>query len=203
MNKDEIALDYKKELKKRISADYERRVKQWMAADPSQLIDAAEEITAARLIRDNIEDAINEEDARFLLGLDEPLDELADRWIAENGLDASHGEELLHCVWTLREELSDDAGPCTVRDFLAAHVGGVFSLITPCGFVPLTAAQAEGLMNGQSTAAHPGVPASRCRSLPKIFSVSGPQRQLRKRRVALLTEYPEMKQCGPEMGGMQ
>lgn len=29
MNKDEIAMDYKKELKKRISADYERRVKQW------------------------------------------------------------------------------------------------------------------------------------------------------------------------------
>ena len=51
MNKYEIAMDYKKELKKRISADYERRVKQWMAADPSQLIDAAEEITAARLIR--------------------------------------------------------------------------------------------------------------------------------------------------------
>ena len=89
MIKDEIAMDYKKELKKRISADYEKRVKQWMAADPSQLIDAAEEITAVRLIRDNIEDAINEEDARFLLRLDEPLDELADRWIAENGLDAS------------------------------------------------------------------------------------------------------------------
>lgn len=117
MIKDEIAMDYKKELKKRISADYEKRVKQWMAADPSQLIDAAEEITAVRLIRDNIEDAINEEDARFLLGLDEPLDEMADRWIAENGLDASHGEELLHCVWTLREELSDDAGTRTVRDF--------------------------------------------------------------------------------------
>ena len=51
MNKDEIAMDYKKELKKRISTDYERRVMQWMAADPSQLIDAAEEITAARLSR--------------------------------------------------------------------------------------------------------------------------------------------------------
>lgn len=152
MNKDEIALDYKKELKKRISSDYERRVKQWMAADPSQLIDAAEEITAARLIRDNIEDAINEEDARFLLGLDEPLDELADRWIAENGLNASHGEELLHCVWTLREELSDDAGTRTVRDFLATHVGGIFSLMTPCGFVPLTAAQAERLILGNLTA---------------------------------------------------
>lgn len=49
-------MNSKKELKKRISADYERRVKQWMASDPSQLIDAAEEITAARLIRDNIEE---------------------------------------------------------------------------------------------------------------------------------------------------
>ena len=58
-------MNSKKELKKRISADYERRVKQWMASDPSQLIDAAEEITAARLIRDNIEDAITEEDANF------------------------------------------------------------------------------------------------------------------------------------------
>lgn len=29
MNKDEIAMDYKKELKKRISTDYERRVMQW------------------------------------------------------------------------------------------------------------------------------------------------------------------------------
>ena len=204
MNKDEIAMNYKKELKKRISADYERRVKQWMAADPSQLIDAAEEITAARLIRDNIEDAINEEDARFLLGLDEPLDELADRWIAENGLDASHGEELLHCVWTLREELSDDAGPCTVRDFLAAHVGGVFSLITPCGFVPLTAAQAEGLMSGQSAAAHPGVPGiTMSLSADDLLGQAVNSANYANGVWHLLTESPEMKQCGPEMGGMQ
>ena len=66
--------------------DYERRVK-WIMADPPQLIDAAEEITAARLIHDNIEDVINEEDARFLLGLDEPLDGLKQTRIAENGLD--------------------------------------------------------------------------------------------------------------------
>ena len=186
MNKDEIAMDYKKELKKRISADYERRVKQWMAADPSQLIDAAEE------------------DARFLLGVDEPLDELADRWIAENGLDASHGEELIHCVWTLREELSDDAGPCTVRDFLAAHVGGVFSLITPCGFVPLTAAQAEGLMSGQSAAAHPGVPGiTMSLSADDLLGQAVNSANYANGVWHLLTEYPEMKQCGPEMGGMQ
>ena len=197
MNKDEIAMDYKKELKKRISADYERRVKQWMAADPSQLIDAAEEITAARLIHDNIEDAINEEDARFLLGLDEPLDELADRWIAENGLDSSHGEEL-------REDLTDDAGPRTIRDFLATHVGGVFSLMTPCGFVPLTAAQAEGLMSGQSAAAHPGVPGiTMSLSADDLLSQTVNSANYANGVWHLLTEYPEMKQCGPEMGGMQ
>ena len=173
MNKDEIAMDYKKELKKRISADYERRVKQWMAADPSQLIDAAEEITAARLIHDNIEDAIN-------------------------------GEELLHCVWTLREDLTDDAGPRTVRDFLATHVGGVFSLMTPCGFVPLTAAQAEGLMSGQSAAAHPGVPGiTMSLSADDLLSQTVNSANYANGVWHLLTEYPEMKQCGPEMGGMQ
>ena len=184
MNKDEIAMDYKKELKKRISADYERRVKQWMAADPSQLIDAAEEITAARLIRDNIEDAINEEDARFLLGLDEPLDELADRWIAENGLDSSHGEELLHCVWTLREDLTDDAGPRTVRDFLATHVGGVFSLMTP------RLCASDRSPGGRTDERPKCCGASRraryhdvalCR---RSSQSDGQQRQLRKRRVA-------------------
>lgn len=204
MNKDESAMDYKKELKKRISADYERQVKQWMAADPSQLIDAAEEITAARLIRDNIEDAVSEEDARFLLELDEPLDDLANHWIAENGMDASHGEELLHCVWTLREELSNDAGPRTVRDFLATHVGGVFSLMTPCGFVPLTAAQVEGLLCGQSAAAHPGVSGiTMSLSADELLGQTVNSANYANGVWHLLTEYPEIKQSGPEMGGMQ
>ena len=123
-------MNSKKELKKRISADYERRVKQWMASDPSQLIDAAEEITVARLIRDNIEDAITEEDANFLLELDDPLDDLTARWIAENGLEASHSEELLRCVWTLREDQTNTAVPCTVHAFLSTHPGSVFSLMT-------------------------------------------------------------------------
>ena len=136
--------------------------------------------------------------------LDEPLDDLANRWIAENGLDASHGEELLHCVWTLREELSDDAGPRTVRDFLATHVGGVFSLMTPCGFVPLTAAQAEGLMSGQSAAAHPGVSGiTMSLSADELLGQTVNSANYANGVWHLLTEYPEMKQCGPEMGGMQ
>ena len=66
-------MDYKQELKKWISADYERRGKQWMASDPAQLLDDAEAIAATQLIRDNIDEAINGQDAKFLLGLDDPL----------------------------------------------------------------------------------------------------------------------------------
>lgn len=204
MSRKEVVVNYKNELKKRISADYERRVKQWMATDPSQLIDAAEEITAARLICDNIEDAINEEDAKFLLGLDEPLDNLADRWIAENGLDSSHSEELLHCIWALREDLSESAGPCTVQHFLSTHVGCAFSMMTPCGYVPLTAAQAEGLLSGQSAAAHPGVSgATMALSSDELLKQTVHSANYANGVWHLLTEFPEMEYSGPEMGVMQ
>ena len=91
-----------------------------------------------------------------------------------------------------------------VRDFLAAHVGGVFSLMTPCGFVPLTAAQAEGLMSGHSTAAHPGVPGiTMSLSADDLLGQTVNSATYANGVWHLLTEYPEMKQCGPEMGGMQ
>lgn len=45
----------------------------------------------------------------------------------------------------------------TVKAFLTAHVGEDFSMMTPSGFVELTAEQAERLLDGQSAAAHPGV----------------------------------------------
>lgn len=69
-----------------------------MASDPAELMDAAEEIAAARMIHDNIDDAITDEDARFLLDLDDPLGYVTDRWISENGADTSHKEELALCL---------------------------------------------------------------------------------------------------------
>ena len=47
--------------------------------------------------------------------------------------------------------------PSTVRSFLTDHAGETFSMMTPCGFVELAAAQAEALLDGQSAVAHPGV----------------------------------------------
>lgn len=262
-------MDYKQELRKRISADYERRVKQWMAFDPAQLIGMAEEIMATRLIHDTLLDTIRDGDAAFLLQLDDPLDRMSSRWISENGLDAVHEDEMLHCVESLREELALEPpkievfrqrikdnynqflkdwgqlnvptlinksaeiaatrkcfwGLCdmgftdselqyllqfqnplemirdqylertespalaplagsdlevlmerlldardldgdyplvteqqslTVRDFIAAHPGDAFHLMTPGGYVDLTAAQAAERLTGQSVSGHPG-----------------------------------------------
>ena len=76
--------------------------------------------------------------------------------------------------------------------------------MTPCGFVPLTAAQAEGLMRGQSAAAHPGVPGiTMSLSADDLLSQTVNSANYANGVWHLLTEYPEMKQCGPEMGGMQ
>lgn len=108
-------------------------------------------------------------------------------------------EEQPPCASALREDLTDDTGPRTVRDFLAAHIGDVFSLMTPCGFVPLTAAQAEGLMSGQSAVAHPGVPGiTMSLSADDLLSQAVNSANYTNGVWHLLTEYPEMKQPSTE-----
>lgn len=193
-------MNYKNELKKKISADYERRVKQWMSSDPAQLVDAAETIAAARLIRDNLDDAITTQDAKFLLDLDDPLGYVTDRWISENGADNSHKEELQHCVWTLHQDFGEGQAPATVRDFLMEHKGGVFSLMTPCGYVSLTEAQAESLLDGHGIKSHPGMAGVSMEvSADEILTQTVKSANRQNGVWYLLTESPEQTQSPPEM----
>lgn len=193
-------MNYKNELKKKISADYERRVKQWMSSDPAQLVDAAETIAAARLIRDNLDDAITTQDAKFLLDLDDPLGYVTDRWISENGADNSHKEELQHCVWTLQQDFGEGQTPATVRDFLMEHKGGVFSLMTPCGYVSLTEAQTESLLDGHGIKSHPGVAGVSMEvSADEILTQTVKSANRQNGVWYLLTEFPEQTQSPPEM----
>lgn len=193
-------MNYKNELKKKISADYERRVKQWMSSDPAQLVDTAETIAAARLIRDNLDDAITTQDAKFLLDLDDPLGYVTDRWISENGADNSHKEELQHCVWTLQQDFGEGQVPATVRDFLMEHKGGVFSLMTPCGYVSLTEAQAESLLDGHGIKSHPGVAGVSMEvSADEILTQTVKSANRQNGVWYLLTESPEQTQSPPEM----
>ena len=100
-------MDYHKELKKKLSASYERQVKQWMASDPAQLIAAAEDIAAIRFIHENLVDTISDEDASFLLTLDDPLWDVSSKWVEENGSDMVHDDDIHHCIWSLWEECTD------------------------------------------------------------------------------------------------
>lgn len=97
-------MDYRKELKKKLSENYDRFMKQWMSSDPAALIAAAEEIAAAKFIRDSLADSISNGDAAFLLALDDPLEAMSGKWVEENGAECVHDDELLHCVMSLAEE---------------------------------------------------------------------------------------------------
>lgn len=97
-------MDYHKELKKKLSASYEQQVKRWMASDPAQLIEAAEEIAAVRFIHENLVEAISDEDASFLLTLDDPLWNMSSKWVTENGSEMVHDEDIRHCIWSLWDE---------------------------------------------------------------------------------------------------
>ena len=109
-------MDHKKELKEKIRVDYEQRIKQWTTSDPAQLIAIAEEIVAARLVYDSLLNVISDEDAAFLLHLDDSLEVMSCRWISENGLDAVHDDELIHCVGSLQLDASDQGVWCLMTD---------------------------------------------------------------------------------------
>ena len=195
-----IQMDCKKELKKKISDDYERLVKQWMTSDPTQLADAAETIAVAKKIRENLDDAVTEQASRFLLNLDDPLGHVIDRWISEYGVDNNYKEELQHCVRTLQQDFGELQVPETVRNFLIEHKDGTFSMMTPCGYVFLTEAQAEKLLDGHSISSNPGV--SGCAgeiSADEILSQTVKSVNLQNGVWYLLTEFPGQAQSASEM----
>lgn len=78
-----------------------------MASTSEQLIEAAEEISAAQFIYHNLSDSIDEEDAEFLLRMDDPLETMTGKWIEENGSCMVHNEDIQHCICSLREEMEE------------------------------------------------------------------------------------------------
>ena len=198
-------MDYHKELKKKLSASYEQRVRQWLASDPAQLLEAAEEIAAARFIHENLVDSVCGEDASFLRTLDDPLEDMSSKWVAENGSEAVHDEEIRHCIWSLQDaqasEKANEQGPSTVGAFLAAHPGDTFHMMTPGGYVDLSPELAAELLAGKSVSGHPGcagcdqeVTAEEL--LPQIIARCNRQDGA----WYLISDHPHLEQCGPELG---
>ena len=100
-------MDYCKELQSKLEGSYHQLIQRWMASTPEPLIKAAEEISAAQFIYHKLTDSIHEEDAMFLLRLDDPLETMVSKWIEENGSGMVHHEDIRHCIYSLREETEE------------------------------------------------------------------------------------------------
>ena len=102
-------MNCQKELKRKLSACYERQLKQWLAFHPDPLGAMAEEIAAAKLVHSALADSIADDHAAFLLGLDDPLTAMANKWGEEYGRGLADADEFQHCIWCLRDELDSQS----------------------------------------------------------------------------------------------
>ena len=67
-----------------IKGEYEAKFKKWLNISHEELIEKSDEISAARFVKDNIQDSFTEDEAEYLLQFKEPLEILVDRITALN-----------------------------------------------------------------------------------------------------------------------
>ena len=67
-----------------VKAEYEAKYKEWFNISHEELIEKADEISAAQFVKDNIHDSFTEEEAEYLLQFKEPLEILVNRITALN-----------------------------------------------------------------------------------------------------------------------
>ena len=62
-----------------IKEEYNSKYAEWLNLSHEELIDKADEISAARFVKDNIQDSFTEEEAEYLLQFKSPLEILVDK----------------------------------------------------------------------------------------------------------------------------
>ena len=62
-----------------IGQEYASKHKEWLNLSHEELIEKSDEISAARFVKDNIQDSFTEDEAEYLLQFKEPLEILVDR----------------------------------------------------------------------------------------------------------------------------
>ena len=62
-----------------IKEEYNNKYAEWLNLSHEELIEKADEISAVRFVKDNIQDSFTEDEAEYLLQFKEPLEILVDR----------------------------------------------------------------------------------------------------------------------------
>ena len=91
----------KETLKQRLDENYTAFIASLEGKTVSELVALAPEITAAQQLREELLDACNESDIKFLLQFDDPLELVRGHWEREiSGYD--HSAEIGHALWEIR-----------------------------------------------------------------------------------------------------
>lgn len=94
----------REQLKTKIQSAYQKRLKDWRGMTVDELIEDCEAMYITEKLARLLPAFASEEDAAYLLRFVDPLEVVADAWIASNGLDAMIGDNLLdHLLWRLRD----------------------------------------------------------------------------------------------------
>ncbi|MBR0597681.1 DUF3848 domain-containing protein [Sinanaerobacter chloroacetimidivorans] len=154
----------------RLRENYADFAAEWSSMSASELIGKAEEIYATRLVKEHLMRHVDEEQAKWFLRFQNPLEIVRDKWIEENSMEIMHDEDFSHAVWTVMDcqdtesfyTLMADADPppgryepVTVREFIERHPNVSFDMMTPYGFAYLTPEKANLLLSGQNVKGHP------------------------------------------------
>jgi len=93
----------KETLKQRLDENYTAFIASLEGKTVSELVALAPEITAAQQLHEELLNACDESDIKFLLQFDDPLELVREHWEREiNGYD--HSAEMGHTLWEIRDK---------------------------------------------------------------------------------------------------
>ena len=97
-----MSSEWKDVLQKRLDENYTAYIESLQGKTTAELIAMAPEITAAQQVHDEMLDCCDEDDVKFLLRFDDPLEVVRGFWENEiTGYD--HSDEMGHMLWEIRD----------------------------------------------------------------------------------------------------
>ena len=97
------AEDANSKLKRKLDACYNEYYESWLQMQPLDLVERAEEIASIRRMREELPDAVTEEDAAYLLRFKNPLEVVADAWQSMNGSGSIVDDDMTQILWEIRD----------------------------------------------------------------------------------------------------
>ena len=94
--------DLRQQLREKVDANYNAFLREWLGLEPTELIERAEEIAAARLVRRELKNGgYNADYLEYLLRFRNPLEVVRDQWLQGRGIALE--EDMEHILWKLAD----------------------------------------------------------------------------------------------------